>query len=56
MGVLEIFIKGLTGSIYENLEVRVVCEMVRWDSLKLLNISKEKGKIVPLRALYSGKR
>ena len=56
MGVLEIFSKALTGSIYENLEVRVVCEMVRWDSLKLLKIYEEKGKMVPLKALYSGKR
>ena len=30
--------KAYTGNIYENLKVRVVCEMVRWDSLKNLKV------------------
>ena len=34
--------KALTGNIYENLKVRVVCEMVRWDSLKILKVFRGK--------------
>ena len=52
----EIFRKVLIGNIYEDLEVKAVYETGRRDSLKLLKISEEKGKIVPLWALYKGKR
>ena len=52
----EIVRKVLIGNIYEDLEVKAVYETGRRDSLKLLKISEEKGKIVPLWALYSGKR
>ena len=52
----EIFHKVLIGNIYEDLKVKAVYETGRRDSLKLLKISEEKGKIVPLWALYRGKR
>ena len=52
----EIFRKVLIGNIYEDLEFKVVYETGRRYSLKLLKISEERGKMVPLRALYSGKR
>ena len=34
--------KALTGNIYENLKGRVVCEMMRWDSLKILKVFRGK--------------
>ena len=52
----EIVRKVLIGNIYEDLEVKAVYETGRRDSLKLLKISEEKRKIVPLWALYRGKR
>ena len=51
-----IFRKILTGNIYEDLEVKAVCETGRWDSLKLLKIFEEKGKMGSLKALYRGRR
>ena len=52
----EIFRKVLIGNIYEDLEVKAVYDTGRRDSLKLLKISEENGKIVLLWALYKGKR
>ena len=52
----EIFHKVLIGNIYEDLKVKAVCEIGRQDSLKLLKISEEKGKMGSPKALYRGRR